>query len=121
MSGSRVKEINSQNRKWPLKAKGRIVKSRQSIFVAAGAVVCCASFVGSAWGQAAKITLDQAIDLAGRNNHSLLALRTTILQNQAQEVQANVRPNPTFFADWEYLPLSSPPAISFLDYLPDST
>ena len=32
-----------------------------------------------------------------------------------------MRPNPTFFADWEYLPLSSPPGISFLDYLHDST
>ena len=59
--------------------------------------------------------------LADQHNHSLLALRTTILQNQAQEIQANLRPNPTFFADWEYLPLSSPPGISFLDYLHDST
>jgi outer membrane protein, heavy metal efflux system len=67
------------------------------------------------------ITLEQAVQLAGKNNHSLLALRTTILQNQAAEIQANVRPNPTFFADWEYLPLSSPAGISFLDYLHDST
>jgi cobalt-zinc-cadmium efflux system outer membrane protein len=67
------------------------------------------------------ITLEQAVQLAGKNNHSLLALRTTILQNQAAEIQANVRPNPTFFADWDYLPLSSPAGISFLDYLHDST
>jgi len=67
------------------------------------------------------ITLDQAIAIAEQHNHSLLAARTTILQNQAAEIQANVRPNPTFFADWEYLPLSSPAGISFLDYLHDST
>jgi outer membrane protein, heavy metal efflux system len=67
------------------------------------------------------ITLEQAIQLANQHNHSLLAARTTILQNQAAEIQANVRPNPTFFADWEYLPLSSPAGINFLDYLHDST
>ncbi len=62
-----------------------------------------------AFGQApagpSKITLDQAIQLAIEHNHSLLAARTTIVQNQALEVQANVRPNPTLFTDWEYLPL----------------
>ena len=83
------------------------------------------SFATLADGQSAagppKITLEQAIELARQHNHGLLALRTTILQNQAQEVQANLRPNPTFFADWDYLPLSSPPGISFLDYLHDST
>jgi cobalt-zinc-cadmium efflux system outer membrane protein len=67
------------------------------------------------------LTLEQAIQLANQHNHSLLAARTTILQNQAAEIQANVRPNPTFFADWEYLPLSSPAGINFLDYLHDST
>src|ERR1700733_607328 len=125
MSGSQANEINSRNRRCPLKVKGGILKRRNRIFFVAGAVFCGAAFVEVAFGQVApgpsKITLDQAIDLAGRNNHSLLALRTTILQNQAQEIQANVRPNPTFFADWEYLPLSSPPGISFLDYLHDST
>ena len=42
------------------------------------------------------ITLDQAIDLALAHNHSLRAQRTLILQNQAQEITANLRPNPTF-------------------------
>jgi len=55
-----------------------------------------------------KITLDDAIQLALKHNHALLAAQTTILQDQAQEVQANLRPNPTFFTDWEYLPLGSP-------------
>jgi cobalt-zinc-cadmium efflux system outer membrane protein len=125
MSGSRGKPINSRNRRRPLKAKGRILKSRNTIFFAASVVLSCAAFVDSAFGQVAarpsKITLDQAIELAIQHNHGLLAARTTILQNQALEVQANLRPNPTFFADWEYLPLSSPAGIGFLDYLHDST
>src|ERR1041385_1686236 len=55
-----------------------------------------------------RITLDQAIDLALKHNHSLLALRTTILQNQAQEVTANLRPNPTLDFDTQFLPILSP-------------
>jgi cobalt-zinc-cadmium efflux system outer membrane protein len=101
-----------------------MLKLRNSVFFAATVALSCVAFVDSAFGQAAgpsKITLEQAIELALQHNHSLLAARTTILQNQAQEIQANVRPNPTFFADWEYLPLSSPAGISFLDYLHDST
>jgi cobalt-zinc-cadmium efflux system outer membrane protein len=56
----------------------------------------------------ARITLDQAIDLALAHNHSLLATRTTILQNQAQEITANLRPNPTFGADTQFVPFFSP-------------
>ena len=41
------------------------------------------------------ISLDQAIDLALAHNHSIKATRTLILQNQAQEITANLRPNPT--------------------------
>jgi outer membrane protein, heavy metal efflux system len=55
-----------------------------------------------------RITLDQAIDLALVHNHSLLATRTTILQNQAQEITANLRPNPTFGADTQFVPFFSP-------------
>jgi outer membrane protein, heavy metal efflux system len=55
-----------------------------------------------------RITLDQAIDLALKHNHSLLALRTTILQNQAQEITANLRPNPTLDFDTQFLPILSP-------------
>jgi outer membrane protein, heavy metal efflux system len=88
-------------------------------------VLCCAAFVEPAFGQAtggpSKITLDQAIELALQHNHSLLAARTTILQNQALEIQANVRPNPTFFTDWEYLPLFAPPNAGIASYLQGST
>jgi outer membrane protein, heavy metal efflux system len=51
-----------------------------------------------------KITLDDAIQLALKHNHNLLAAETTIEQDQALETQANLRPNPALFADWEYLP-----------------
>jgi outer membrane protein, heavy metal efflux system len=54
------------------------------------------------------ITLDQAIDLALTHNHSILATRTLILQNQAQEITANLRPNPTLEADSQFMPFFSP-------------
>jgi outer membrane protein, heavy metal efflux system len=54
-----------------------------------------------------KITLDDAIQLGLQHNHSLLAAQTTIPQDQALEIAANMRPNPTFFTDWEYLPLTA--------------
>jgi outer membrane protein, heavy metal efflux system len=54
------------------------------------------------------ISLDQAIDLALAHNHSLKASRTLILQNQAQEVTANLRPNPTLGADTQFVPFFSP-------------
>jgi hypothetical protein len=67
-----------------------------------------------------KLTLDQAIQLATERNHGMLAARTTIVQNQALEIQANVRPNPTLFTDWEYLPLV-PTGGGLASYLHDST
>jgi len=55
-----------------------------------------------------RVTLDQAIDLALAHNHSLRATRTLILQNQAQEITANLRPNPTLGADSQFIPLFTP-------------
>ena len=54
------------------------------------------------------INLDQAIGLALAHNHALLATRSTILQNQAQEITANLRPNPTLGADTQFVPFFSP-------------
>ncbi len=54
------------------------------------------------------IGLDQAIDLALKHNHSMQATRTLILQNQAQETTANLRPNPTLGADSQFIPFFSP-------------
>lgn len=54
------------------------------------------------------ITLDDALRLALQHNHALLALRSTILQNQAMETTANLRPNPTLGWDAQFLPLFNP-------------
>ena len=54
------------------------------------------------------ISLDQAIDLALAHNHSIKATRTLVLQNQAQEITANLRPNPTLGADTQFIPFFSP-------------
>ena len=90
----------------------------------AGIAVTCALLARPAFGQAPsgplKITLEEAIQLALQHNHSLLAARTTVQQNQAQEITANLHPNPTLFADWEYLPLFSPGSFSE-NYLHDLT
>ncbi len=64
---------------------------------------------GTAAGQSTTlISLDQAIDLALAHNHALKASRTLILQNQAQEITANLRPNPTLGADTQFIPFFSP-------------
>ena len=61
------------------------------------------------WGQSTtRITLDQAIELGLAHNHSILATRTNILQNQAMEITANLRPNPTLSGDSQFLPFFSP-------------
>jgi cobalt-zinc-cadmium efflux system outer membrane protein len=57
---------------------------------------------------AARVTLDQAVEMALQHNHSLQAARTTILQNQAQEITANLRPNPVLFTDAQFLPAFTP-------------
>jgi cobalt-zinc-cadmium efflux system outer membrane protein len=76
--------------------------------------------VGAAFGQPAGVTLDQAIQMAIQHNQALLAARTTVQQSQAQEVTANLRPNPQFTAIWAYLPLYRTEE-GFLSYLHDST
>jgi cobalt-zinc-cadmium efflux system outer membrane protein len=60
----------------------------------------------------ARVTLDDAIDLALKHNHSLQAARTTILQNQAEEITANLRPNPTLLGDAQFLPFFQPSQFS---------
>jgi cobalt-zinc-cadmium efflux system outer membrane protein len=67
-----------------------------------------------------KITLDEATQMALEHNHDLLAARTTIQQSEAEEITANLRPNPVFFTDWDYLPFFSPSALTST-YLHDST
>ena len=57
---------------------------------------------------AVRLSLDEAIQLALQNNHNLKAAETTIQQNQAQEITANLRPNPVFTADVQFLPIFQP-------------
>jgi len=55
-----------------------------------------------------RITIEQALDLAVKHNHTLLALQTTIDQSRAQEITANLRPNPTIDSDAQFLPFFAP-------------
>jgi cobalt-zinc-cadmium efflux system outer membrane protein len=88
------------------------------------AIPACLFLLVSAFAQTATgavtITLDDAIQMALKHNHSLLAARTQIQQNQALEITAALRPNPTLFTDWEYIPLANP-GESLLSYLHNST
>lgn len=67
----------------------------------------------------ARITLDDALRLALQHNHALLALRSTILQSQAQEITANLRPNPVLNWDAQFLPIFHPDQFS-ADYIDNS-
>jgi cobalt-zinc-cadmium efflux system outer membrane protein len=101
--------------------------------LAACAVVSCVLATPPAYGQATsgpvRITLDEAIDLAMKHNHFMLAMMTTIQQSEAEEITQGLRPNPTLFVDWEYLPLGSPAkqnpdvytGVSTSDYLKNNT
>src|SRR5271170_1449472 len=61
------------------------------------------------------IGLDQAIDLALAHNHALKATRTLIFQNQAQEITANLRPNPVLGGDAQFIPIFTPSDFSSED------
>ena len=51
-----------------------------------------------------KITLDDAIQMALAHNHTLQAERVTIQENEAQEITANLRPDPVLMGDAQFLP-----------------
>lgn len=85
---------------WPLIALG--------IFVSFAAQHAFGQAAPAAQAVPTRITLDQAIDMALKHNHSLQAARTMILQNQALEITANLRPNPTLSGDTQFLPLFTP-------------
>jgi len=73
-----------------------------------------------AFGQVpVRVTLDEAVQMALQHNHNLLAARTTIQQSESEEITANLRPNPVFFADADYLPLFSPGKLNN-DYIENS-
>ena len=73
------------------------------------AAICLSLVCQPAFAQSQTvITLDEAIELALVHNHALKAQRTQILQNQAQEITANLRPNPTLGGDSQFIPVFSP-------------
>ena len=79
-----------------------------AVFAVAGAFLLSA-FSQRAFSQVPTVvTLEEAIDLAMAHNHALKAQRTLILQNQAQEITANLRPNPTLGGDSQFIPVFSP-------------
>lgn len=114
----------------------RITPKRWNVYasLAACAMACCLPTISPAHGQTisgpVRISLDQAIDLAIKHNHLLIAMRTTIQQSEAEEITQGLRPNPSLFVDWEYLPLFASPAkqnpdiytgVSTPDYLKNNT
>lgn len=98
-------------------------------FFALFSLLCANSAFGQAVKGPVRITLDEAIQMALQHNHNMIAARTAIDQSLAMEVTAHLRPNPSLFVDWEYLPLGAPahqnpnlyPGVSTGDYLRDNT
>ena len=65
---------------------------------------------------AVTISLEEAIQMALQHNHTLMAARTVIQQDQAEETTANLRPNPVLLGDSQFLPVFQPSQFS-ADYL----
>jgi outer membrane protein, heavy metal efflux system len=103
--------------------------SRPQLAACFVAILALASIASGQGAGAVRITLDEAIQMAIQHNHMLIALRTTVQQSEAEEITQGLRPNPTLFADWEYLPLGSPAhqnpdvysGVSTADYLKNNT
>src|SRR5579862_4975492 len=102
---------------WPLVILG--VSGWLAPARAAGQAAAPASTSAAPQNLPARITLDEAVDLALKHNHSLQAARTTILENQAQEITANLRPNPVLSGDSQFLPFFQPSSFTG-DYLDNS-
>src|ERR1700741_1556874 len=112
MSGSQANAMNSRNRRARLRLNISHFRSRRKLPYRVVAILLLRLLLtSSAEAQTrgpVRITLDEAIQMDLQHNHNLLAARTTIQQSQAEEITANLRPNPFLFTDWEYLPLGSP-------------
>ncbi len=129
MSGLREMAIDFRNRRRPLNSFALFRKIGARL-IAPSALLCAMTSpaIGQGTGPTS-ITLDEAIRIALQHNHNMLAMMTAIQQSQAEEITQNLRPNPSLFADWEYLPLRSPakqnPGVyggqSTSDYLKNNT
>jgi cobalt-zinc-cadmium efflux system outer membrane protein len=82
---------------------------RLKYFRASALVAACFFLAQASVAQSTTtVTLDQAIDMALAHNHAIKAQRTLVLQNEAQEITANLRPNPTLGFDSQFIPIFSP-------------
>src|SRR5579864_3331658 len=123
MSGSRAIRTDFQTWRMQLRANRLHSFYRRLRAKLAVCTVLFSTLKGTAFAQTqgpVKISLDEAIQMALQHNHNILAARTTIQQSEAEETTANLRPNPTLFGDWEYLPFFSPSNWTS-QYLHDST
>jgi cobalt-zinc-cadmium efflux system outer membrane protein len=103
--------INFRYRRRPLNNPARLRKRFRKIGARVVIATLACALASPVFAQSTgptSITLDEAIQMALQHNHNMLAMMTTIQQNQAEEITQNLRPNPTLFTDWEYLPLGSP-------------
>src|ERR1019366_7853227 len=105
MSGSRGIRMCCRNRRLPLNTK----RGAWAVCAVLACMRCAVPAFGQATPGPARITLEDAIQLALRHNHTLQAARTTIQQNQAAEITAGLRPNTNLIVAWEYLPILSRP------------
>jgi outer membrane protein, heavy metal efflux system len=67
------------------------------------------TFLTATWAQTpTRISLDDAIKLAIEHSHALKAAQSQIPQSQANEVTANLRPNPLLAWDAQFIPIFEP-------------
>ena len=102
-------------------AEPRVLHWRSSLVFGALVLLSAAQAAAQAPTQAPadRVTLEQAIGMALQHNHALQAARTTIQQNQASELTANLRPNPVLVGDTQFLPIFQPGNFTS-DYLSNS-
>jgi outer membrane protein, heavy metal efflux system len=80
------------------------MRLRISFLAVLGVSLLWASVAAGQTSGPVRVSLDDAIKLALQHNHALLAARTTIQQSQAEEITANLRPDPVLGADAQFLP-----------------
>ncbi len=83
------------------------MRSRIYYFAVLSALLLGAGIAAAQSSGPVRISLDDAVKLALQHNHTLLAARTTIQQSQAEEITANLRPDPVLGADAQFLPFQS--------------
>lgn len=118
--GARPAPSVSAPRAAPSRSKGRVMAERCVWMHAALVVMLALSSQPWLKGQSAappaaappgpsvRIDLEQALQMAITHNHLLIAQRNNIQQSQAQEITANLRPNPVVTVDSLLLPVFSP-------------